>query len=1057
MKKYFLLLFIILLNLKLTSQRAIIYEELKEMSTYPYGDPDPVPKPGKIYPYYRFDAYSVDPVQQEWNMVCMENDWIKLWIAPEIGGKVYGAMDKTNGKYFIYYNNVVKFRDIAMRGPWTSGGIEMNFGCIGHSPVTSSTVDYYMRLNPDSSVSCFIGAIDLPGRTEWKVEIYLPANKAWFETRAEWINPSSAETSLYHWMNASADAAEDLHYYFPGTNQIDHSGNVYQWPVNKNERDISLYRNNNFGGDHSYHVLGKYTDWFAGYYDDRDYGFGHWSLYPLKPGKKIWMWALSRQGAIWESLLTDTAENSQYTEIQTGLLYNQAGSASTYSPFKHLEFEQGSELLFTDRWFPLSNISGLTTITSNIALNITSEGESKKVLIYALNIITDTIELVTKAGNTISRLLDMEPTDTVTLRINNAEGISEIYLRNKEELIYRGNDHETILARPLEDDGFKWNSAYGYYYQAIEYMRQRDYLMAGEYIRKCIDEDQYFMPAYTKQAELEMRKHRYDKAEKLVRKVLAFDAYDPEANNIYASLTERQGKLYQAKDAYGIAMRSNKFHNYSINKLALLSLRENNIAEARKYIDYALKNGINNKQIKRTRLVWARKAGLDSLFTVLYNDIISHDPLNHFARFENYLMNPADSLEESFLKYINNEFPYQTFLEMACRYINYYMYTEALKLLQLSPPDPLIFLYLSYVYDKLGKDELSDKYLNELIQAETDFVFPFRAETEHILNWAAEKNNSWKIRYYQALIYWNSGNREKADCLFRSVGDEPGTWEFYIARGNFTLADDDKEAGRDYREAYKIAPGEWRTNHELVNFYLSGGYTSRALKVSTTAYEKFKGNYIIDFDHARCLLSRDSVYRCIDVLKETVILPHEGAHQGREVWEKANALASLDSYCCGRIDEAYDYIGEAYRWTENLGVGKPYNVDERILDFVKAMVVRKKGESEQARDLYEKIINQCTYEYECIDSYNILKVFALRETNNYRESESYFNEWIKGLADKRIRQWAVSLYKGRYEEAEKYAYMMPDILDKEPWQESIYIADLSLLHKVVKIYLQEKW
>ncbi len=375
--------------------------------------------------------------------------------------------------------------------------------------------------------------------------------------------------------------------------------------------------------------------------------------------------------------MTDTAENSQYTEIQTGLLYNQAGSGSTYSPFKHLEFEQGSELSFTDRWFPLSNISGLTTITSNIALNITSEGESKKVLIYALNIVTDTIELVTKAGDTISRPLDMEPTDTVTLRINNAEGISEIYLRNKEEIIYRGDDQETILARPLEDDDFKWNSAYGYYYQAIEYMRQRDYMMAGEYIRKCIDEDQYFMPAYTKQAELEMRKHRYDEAEKLVRKVLTFDAYDPEANNIYASLTERQGKLYQAKDAYGIAMRSNKFHNYCINKLALLSLRENNIAEAKKYIDYALKNGINNNQIMRTRLVWSRKAGLDSLFTVLYNDIISHDPLNHFARFENYLMNPVDSLEESFLKYINNEFPYQTFLEMACWYINYDMHTEA--------------------------------------------------------------------------------------------------------------------------------------------------------------------------------------------------------------------------------------------------------------------------------------------------------------------------------------------------------------------------------------------
>ena len=41
------------------------------------------------------------------------------------------AVEKATGQPFIYGNSVVKFRDIAMRGPWTSGGIEANYGIIG--------------------------------------------------------------------------------------------------------------------------------------------------------------------------------------------------------------------------------------------------------------------------------------------------------------------------------------------------------------------------------------------------------------------------------------------------------------------------------------------------------------------------------------------------------------------------------------------------------------------------------------------------------------------------------------------------------------------------------------------------------------------------------------------------------------------------------------------------------------------------------------------------------------------------------------------------------------
>src|SRR5690606_42095765 len=62
---------------------------------------------------------------------------------------------------FLYKNEVIKFRDIAMRGPWTSGGIEFNFGIIGHSPATATPVDYRTKKNDDGSVSCIVGNTDL--------------------------------------------------------------------------------------------------------------------------------------------------------------------------------------------------------------------------------------------------------------------------------------------------------------------------------------------------------------------------------------------------------------------------------------------------------------------------------------------------------------------------------------------------------------------------------------------------------------------------------------------------------------------------------------------------------------------------------------------------------------------------------------------------------------------------------------------------------------------------------------------------------------------------------
>ena len=161
----------LLFSITALAQTAKIYEKDISLNTYPFSDPDPVPDISRIYPYFNFDGYTNEGKKQDWKMVVLENDYIQVFVCPAVGGKVWGAIEKSTGKEFLYFNHAAKFRNVAMRGPWTSGGLEYNFGDIGHIPTCATPVDYTLKSNPDGSVSCVVGAEDLPSGSRWNVEI----------------------------------------------------------------------------------------------------------------------------------------------------------------------------------------------------------------------------------------------------------------------------------------------------------------------------------------------------------------------------------------------------------------------------------------------------------------------------------------------------------------------------------------------------------------------------------------------------------------------------------------------------------------------------------------------------------------------------------------------------------------------------------------------------------------------------------------------------------------------------------------------------------------------
>src|SRR5690606_32849176 len=137
------------------------------------------------------------------------------------------------------------------------------------------------------------------------------------------------------------------------------------------------YDNNNFGGPKSYHIIGKHSDFFGAYYHDEDFGMARYSLRDEKPGSKIWIWGLSRNGMIWEDLLTDN--DGQYVEVQSGRLFNQAADRSNYTPFKQLGFAPHTADVWTEYWYPVKATKGFVKANAYGALNLRANNTSVRI------------------------------------------------------------------------------------------------------------------------------------------------------------------------------------------------------------------------------------------------------------------------------------------------------------------------------------------------------------------------------------------------------------------------------------------------------------------------------------------------------------------------------------------------------------------------------------------------------------------------------------------------------------------------------------------------------
>lgn len=340
----------------------------------------------------------------------------------------------------------------------------------------------------------------------------------------------------------------------------------------------------------------------------------------------------------------------------------------------------------------------------------------------------------------------------------------------------------------------------------------------------------------------------------------------------------------------------------------------------------------------------------------LTGELLKIDPLNHLARYEEYLSERTDMKKESFSKHITSEFPEETYLELALFYHALGLNNEAKELLSITPSCVKNSLWLAYL-SRNDDADFSMDLLSKSLASSAEFVFPFRLESLEMQAWARSQTSSWKIDYFQAMAYAGVGRNDEALELLISLKEQPDFWVFYQTRAAFLGSTNLKQQKSDLMKAHQLAPDIWRTWDQLIRFYLANNEYAIAADQSGRAYRKFPENFVLGSLHAKALLKAGEYQQCIKILKGIHMLPAEGATAGHRLWQEAHIRLSLELIEKKRYKASVNTLQDALEWPENLGVGKPYDPEQRKEEFLLAYCYDKLGNKSLSNKHLENIID----------------------------------------------------------------------------------------------------
>jgi tetratricopeptide (TPR) repeat protein len=344
---------------------------------------------GRVYPLPVIEGIATEPVERSWAAIHLENRFVRVTILPELGGRIYAALDKTNGYDFFYRNSVIKPALVGLTGPWVSGGVELNWPQ-HHRPGSFLPVDTEIENADDGSVVVWCGDHDPLQRMKGMHGVRLHPERSIVQLDVRLHNRTSDEQTFLWWANVAVSVGPDYQAFFPPDVHYvaDHARRaITEFPYPQEPYygvdytalestaagtgRIDLY--SNIPVPTSYMVVGSKQDFFGGYDHRAQAGFVHWADHHVSPGKKLWTWGNAPFGHRWDAHLTD--HDGPYVELMAGVFSSNQPDFSYLMP--------GETKTFSQYWYPIREIGTVQAANPDVALHLDTTGETATLGVYS--------------------------------------------------------------------------------------------------------------------------------------------------------------------------------------------------------------------------------------------------------------------------------------------------------------------------------------------------------------------------------------------------------------------------------------------------------------------------------------------------------------------------------------------------------------------------------------------------------------------------------------------------------------------------------------------------
>jgi tetratricopeptide (TPR) repeat protein len=990
-------------NLTGIRQSAKIWQEKVSLPTYLVDPPDLNPRfydgrayqgaQGRVYPYPIYESLSDTRVMKDYDMVYLENEYIKINILPEIGGRLFGALDKTNEYDYIYRQHVIKPGLIGMLGAWISGGIEWNFPH-HHRATAFMPVDYAMQENSDGSSTLWIGELEIRHRMKFMLGITVYPGRSYFEITFKPYNGTPFTNTFLYFANTGVHTNENYQVIFPPSTEfgVYHGKNEFtRWPISHEEYndvdytegvDISWWKNHpEWTSIFAY----NYTDDFVGGYDHgKKAGLVCFSNHNIAPGKKFWTWSTGPRGQLWDKALTET--DGPELEIMIGGYSDNQPDYSWLQPYESKYLKQ--------YWYPIREIGGVKNANLDAAVNMEIVGKNKlKIGFNTTSARENALAVVEiKGRKVLEQLLNIDPAHPFIKEINipaNTPG-QDIRVALKDaggaELIsyqpvIKTESPMPEVAKPPKSPG-EIPTIEELYLTGLRLEQFHNPSFDPlPYYHEALKRDPYDYRVNTAMGLLFLRRGMYVEAEQHLKKAverITNNYTKPRDGEAYYYLGLCQQFMQNYDEAYKNlyqATWSLAYHSAAYFQLAQISCSKGDYVQALDQLERSIATNANNTKALDLKSAILRRTGLPESALEVSSAMMKYDPLDIWAMYENYLgwkklgneremQQVLSTLKSRMRNYV------QTYLELSVDFAHAGLWEEAIDVL--SNPDlltgeesnyPMKYYYLAYFWLRKGDSEKAKDFLMQAAGMSPDYCFPFRLESIDILEAAIKMNPSdAKAPCYLGNLLYELQPERAIACWEKSREKDP---DFPLVNRNLGLAcyktrNNIPQAIASYEKAISLNGRDQRLLYEAdLIFAAARKDPGERLRILRDHHTVIAENNVADaLSREVMLLVQLGRYdEALEIAENNYFRQWEGVSKAYNSYVDAHLFRGLKYFQEGQYEKALADFQDALKYPENMMVAESYRGGKECqVYYYLGNAWEKMGDAAKAKEMWERSI-----------------------------------------------------------------------------------------------------